>query len=125
GGGGFLLFHEAKTSKTFAVDFRERAPRQATERMYLDARGEVIEGASTVGARSSAVPGLVAGLAELHARFGRIPFSATVRYAVELAEKGIDVYPYLGEALEEEKATLAKFPSSRRIFLKSDGTPYQ
>ena len=36
GGGGFMLIHLAKENKTIAVDFREKAPLKAFEKMYLD-----------------------------------------------------------------------------------------
>src|SRR5277367_1159778 len=61
GGGGFLLLRTA-TGEVHFIDFREKAPAAATENMYLDAQGNVIEGASTVGYKSIGVPGSVAGL---------------------------------------------------------------
>src|SRR5277367_3549878 len=61
GGGGFMLIRMAD-GKTHFLDFREKAPAAATENMYLDAQGNVIEGASTVGYKSIGVPGSVAGL---------------------------------------------------------------
>src|SRR6266436_9212662 len=48
GGGGFLLLRNA-TGETHFIDFREKAPASATENMYLDAQGNVIENASLVG----------------------------------------------------------------------------
>src|SRR5579863_8833675 len=42
GGGGFMLVRMADGSTHF-VDFRETAPAAATENMYLDAQGNVIE----------------------------------------------------------------------------------
>src|SRR5215470_5609488 len=41
GGGGFLLLRKADGEVHF-VDFREKAPAAATEKMYLDAHGNVI-----------------------------------------------------------------------------------
>lgn len=123
-GGGFLLYRETKSGKTYAVDFRERAPLAATRTMYLDARGEVIPRASIDGIRAVAVPGLVAGLAEIHQRFGKLPFRELLAPAIELAEKGFEVYPDLARALLDRKAVLAGFPASAAIFLKPGGEPY-
>ena len=61
GGGGFMLIHLANGNNTF-IDYRERAPFAATPDMYLDAKGNVIPGASTIGYRAIGVPGSVAGL---------------------------------------------------------------
>lgn len=125
GGGGFLIYFEAKTGHTHVADFRERAPRAATRDMYLDAKGDVIEDKSLVGVYAAAVPGLVKGLAEIHAKFGALPFSSTVQPAIRLAEKGFKVYPTLAFALKEEKETLAKFPSTKKIFFKTETSPLQ
>lgn len=124
GGGGFLLYREAATGKTYAIDFRERAPARATRDMYLDKNGEVIPSLSTKGIRSVAVPGLVAGLVESHQKFGKLSLSRVVEPAARLAEEGLEVYPGLAKALVSERENLARFPSSKEIFLKPDGAPY-
>ncbi|MGE3262192.1 MAG: gamma-glutamyltransferase [Bacteriovoracia bacterium] len=125
GGGGFLLFHEAKTGKTYAVDFRERAPLRATRNMFLGKDGSVIPNLSTDGILSVAVPGLVAGLTEIHQKFGKLKLSEVVAPAIDLAENGLEVYPGLAKSLQQKKEVLAQFPTSAAIFLKKDGSPYR
>ncbi len=125
GGGGFLLYREAKSGRIYAIDFRERAPSAATEKMYLDPRGEVIPDRSLVGIHSAGVPGLVRGLADLHRRFGSREWSSLVTPSARLAEEGIVVYPTLAEALKDRASVLARFESSKKIFLKGDGSAYQ
>lgn len=125
GGGGFLLFKEAKSGKVYAVDFRERAPLKATEKMFLDEKGEVVKGKSTAGIFAVGVPGLVAGLLTVHRRFGKLPRAKIMQPAIDLAENGFPVYPYLADALKDTQALLAKYPASAKIFLKADGTPYK
>ena len=44
GGGGFMLYFDSKNNKTYALDYRERAPKAATEKMFLNDSGEVIKG---------------------------------------------------------------------------------
>ena len=61
GGGGFMLIRMADGAAHF-VDYREKAPASATRDMYLDAKGNVIEGASEIGFKSISVPGSVAGM---------------------------------------------------------------
>ncbi|MBS1963508.1 MAG: gamma-glutamyltransferase [Bdellovibrionales bacterium] len=125
GGGGFMLYREAKTGKIYAIDFRERAPAKAYEKIYLDSKGEVIPDKSLVGIHAAGVPGLVKGLAEIHRKFGRIEWKTLLEPAIGLAENGVAVYPYLANALVEEREDLAKFPETKAIFLKKDGTPYR
>ncbi len=123
GGGGFLLYREAKTKRVYAIDFRERAPLKATREMFLDKKGNVIPEASTTGILSVAVPGLIPGLLEIHKRFGKLPLSTVIAPSVRLAREGFKIYPALAQALMKEKEKLAKYPESRAVFLNSDGSP--
>lgn len=116
-GGGFFLFREAQTQKIYAIDFRERAPLKATEKMYVGTDGQVIPKRSTVGAQAVAVPGLVAGLYEIHQKFGKLKWDQVLQPAIELAEKGFPIYPSLRSAMANEEKTLALDPAARRIFL--------
>ena len=61
GGGGFMLIRMAD-GKAHFIDYREKAPAAAKPDMYLDAQGNVIEGASEIGYKSIGVPGSVAGM---------------------------------------------------------------
>lgn len=125
GGGGFMMFREAKSGKTFAIDFRERAPQLATAKMYLDKKGEVIEGLSSEGPKSSAVPGLVAGLLEIHQKYGKLTRAQVIAPSIRLAENGFKVYEHLAVALKDMQSVLKLYPASAAIFLKKNGEPYQ
>jgi len=122
GGGGFLLFHEASTGKTYAVDFRERAPHLATRDMYLDANGQFVAEKSLNGILSVATPGLVAGLVEIHQKWGKLSLAKVIEPAAELAEKGFPVYPALAKALAYRQDVLALDPEAKKIFLHADGS---
>lgn len=101
GGGGFAtLWIEGKA---YFLDYRECAPGNATASMYLDARGEVVPDASTVGAGAAGVPGTVAGLWELHRRFARLPWRTELAPAIRYAREGFRVHPLLA-ALRAERA---------------------
>lgn len=122
GGGGFMVFRLAQgDGKTHAVDFRERAPKRANHRMYLNEKNEVIPKLSTDGPLAVGVPGLVAGLAEIHARYGKTPWKNLLQPAIRLAEKGFPVYPALASAIEGRREVLAQHPASKAIFLRPNG----
>lgn len=121
GGGGFMVFHEARTGRDYAIDFRERAPSRATERMYLDSRGEVVKKRSTDGILAVAVPGLVAGLLEIHQGFGSLSLTQVMQPAIDLAENGFEIDPGLAHGIEEREALLLKFPASRAVFFGPGG----
>jgi gamma-glutamyltranspeptidase/glutathione hydrolase len=97
GGGGFMLIYLDKTA--YFLDYRETAPAAAHRDMYLDANGDVIEGASTTGHVAAGVPGSVAGLWVAHQRFGRLPWRDVVMPAVVLARDGFVTTPQLMKEL--------------------------
>ena len=120
GGGGFLLLrtHDGKT--TF-IDFREKAPLQATETMYQDAGGNVIPNASLLGYRSIATPGSVAGLVYAERKYGKLGLRRVIAPAIQLASEGFQLTAE--EAHELSDPDLARFPDSKRIFQR-DGQLY-
>ena len=123
GGGGFILIYDARSLQTFAVDFRERAPLKADEKLFLDKNGKIIDGKSTEGIFSAAVPGTVAGLVEVHKRFGKLPLNEVMTPAIELAGKGFKINEHLANAIDAKKDLLQQYPSSAKIFLHNDGSP--
>ncbi|MBW7466389.1 gamma-glutamyltransferase [Pontibacter aydingkolensis] len=88
GGGGFLVYRSADGS-IGSLDYREMAPAAATEKMYQDAQGEVIEDLSLSGHLASGVPGSVAGMYETHQKFGKLSWSELVQPAIDLARSGV------------------------------------
>ncbi len=123
GGGGFMLIHFADTQNTIAVDFREMAPALAHEKMYLDKNGKVVPHLSIDGALSVGVPGLVAGLYEIHKKYGALKWEEVVGPAIKLAEEGFPVYPHLNKAITHRAEVLRKYPASRRLFFTAAGEP--
>ncbi len=101
GGGGFATVWVER--KAYFLDYRETAPHGAGAGMYLDGHGNLIPDASTVGAGAAAVPGTVAGLWELHRRFGRLPWSVDLAPAIRYAHEGFRVSPML-VALRDTRA---------------------
>ncbi len=124
GGGGFLLFRNAKTGEIKALDFRERAPLKAKRNMYLDTKGKVRPGASTDGYLAVATPGTIAGMYEIHRRYGKLPWSTVVTPAIRLARDGFVVKQRFIEAIEKRKEMILKNPVARKIFTR-DGEFYQ
>lgn len=87
GGGGFMVFRQ-DTGQVGALDFREKAPLAATTDMYLDDAGQVRGRDSLLGHRAVGVPGTVAGMAAIHARFGSLPWPELIEPAISLAHHG-------------------------------------
>lgn len=90
GGGGFMVYRKSN-GEAGTLDYREKAPLSAHKNMYLDSLGEVIPNMSLVGATAVGVPGTVAGVYEVHKKFGSLPFEELLEPAIRLAEKGVVV----------------------------------
>ncbi|MAV00544.1 MAG: gamma-glutamyltransferase [Flavobacteriaceae bacterium] len=88
GGGGFMVYRKAD-GQTGALDYREKAALTATKDMYLDDEGNIIKGMSLVGAMAVGVPGTIAGIFEVHSKFGSLPIEALFQPAIDLAKNGI------------------------------------
>jgi gamma-glutamyltranspeptidase/glutathione hydrolase len=119
GGGGFMLARFADGRSTF-IDFREKAPQQASRNMYLDSQGKPTRD-SIDGWRASGVPGTVRGLAYAHKKYGRKPWKTLLAPAVRLARAGFPAPYGLVDSLHSAEARFAPYPSSRKVF----GKPYE
>ena len=124
GGGGFLLMYQAKSNETKALDFRERAPLNATKTMYLDNQGNVRPNASTNGYLAVATPGTIAGLYEVHRKYGRLSWKTVIAPAIQLAENGFPVSWRFVSATKTRLPTLLKNPDAQKIFTHN-GKTYQ
>ncbi len=89
-GGGFMVYRLAN-GDVGSIDYREKAPLQASEDMYLDEEGNVIPGMSTTGAMAIGVPGTVDGILQVHEKFGTLPLEEILSPVIDLAKKGFIV----------------------------------
>lgn len=111
GGGGFAVVWDAKTRSVSVLDFRETAPiglrlrDYATRDRLPDKKRGVMVG----------VPGEIAGLAEIHHRWGKLAFADDLRPAADAAEHGFPVSAHLARALRWNEAWILRTP--RHAFL--------
>lgn len=121
GGGGFMLIRMAD-GKTHFLDYREKAPAAATRDMYLDAQGNVIEGASEYGYKAIGVPGSVAGMVYAEQKYGKLTLQKVMAPAIRLAREGYELT--WQDARDLHDKYLSQFAESRRIFQR-DGNYYR
>jgi gamma-glutamyltranspeptidase / glutathione hydrolase len=119
GGGGFMLVRLADGKSTF-FDYREVAPGKATREMYIKPDGKLDNQAATIGYRSVAVPGTVAGLTLALKTYGHLKLAEVMQPAIRYAEQGIPVTEKLAREFNRERPDLQRFSWSNRIFL-NDG----
>jgi gamma-glutamyltranspeptidase/glutathione hydrolase len=117
GGGGFLMYYEAKTRSVWALDYREVAPLDAKRDLYVQANGDPNLSVRT-GPLSAGVPAAVAGLAEMHHRFGHLPWAELVAPAIGLARDGFAVDLQLSSDLviAAKDRHIDQFPSTTAVF---------
>ena len=123
GGGGFMLVRMANGKSTF-FDYREMAPGKATREMYIKPDGKLDNEASTLGYRSVAVPGTVAGLALALKTGGTMKLADVMQPAIRLASDGFPITEKLLREFAEERRDLQRFSMSSRIFL-NDGKTFE
>lgn len=127
GGGGFMLVRLAETDKTVAIDYRETAPADTPRDVFLDAEGKFVAQRSQSTGLGVGVPGTVAGLALAHAKYGsgRYSLAQILAPAIALARDGFVVDDDLAESLAQSGRRLGRWPSSRAIFFRDDGKPFE
>lgn len=86
GGGGFMVIRLSDGSTT-TIDYREMAPGKAHRDMYLDKEGNVTK-KSRQGPLAAGIPGVVAGMALAHQKYGKLPWKDLVMPSVKLAREG-------------------------------------
>jgi len=115
-GGGFLVYYEAKTKQVWTLDFREVAPGASKANMYV--QKDRVSEAARVGPGAAAVPGTLAGLSAMHARFGTRPWKELVQPAITLARAGIRVDQQLFDDLQEAQSqrNIDRYASTSALF---------
>jgi gamma-glutamyltranspeptidase / glutathione hydrolase len=101
GGGGVCLYYDHRSNKTETLDFRPAAA----------AAGGAI-----------AVPGALRGMALLHSRYGRLPWSRLVAPAETMARFGHQVSRALVKRLKPQAGRLRADATAAALFLHPDGT---
>ncbi|KAL4194413.1 hypothetical protein AMTRI_Chr05g68480 [Amborella trichopoda] len=119
GGGAFMLVRSAAYGDVYCYDMRETAPGAATRDMYEHNPAGKFQGGLSV-----AVPGELKGLHEAWKKYGKRPWKELVQPAIDLAEKGFRVSPFLAYEMEQSEDAISRDPGLREKFMK-DGTLLQ
>ena len=124
GGGGFLVYRD-KSGNAKALDYREKAPSAANRDMYLDAEGKIIPGKSMTGIFSVGVPGTVAGMQEMHAKLGRLPWNELLQPAVDLARNGLVLTEKEARGLNRQRTEFMKENPGKNYLLSAEGKEWK
>ena len=115
GGGGFLIYRDNK-GNIGSLDYREKAPLRASEKMFLDNENNIIPNLSREGAFSVAVPGTPAGLFEIYQRFGSIPLDSIFKPALYLAKDGFKLTKRQANLFNSSKNKILELNNNIELF---------
>jgi gamma-glutamyltranspeptidase / glutathione hydrolase len=104
GGGGFAVVWDAHTKTVRVLDFRETAPRGLKPSEHWRRPDEHKRGVW------AGVPGEIAGLYEMHARWGKLAMADDVKAAADVADHGFPLSAHMARALKWNEAWVRGTP---------------
>ena len=119
GGGGFMVYRSAK-GKTNTLDFREKAPAAAFEKMFQDSTGNVIPGKSLSTHQASGVPGSVDGMFKAHRKYGKLKWPELVQPAIDLARNGFKITKRMAGDLNFDSNEFRKLNPGKNYLVKAE-----
>jgi len=94
GGGGFMVYYDARTRKVQTYDGREAAPMAADPHWFFGTDGKPLPFFQAIpGGRSVGVPGQVRLMEMAHAQHGKLPWASLFQPAIRLADGGWAITP--------------------------------
>ena len=105
GGGGFLMHWDARQKSLTSFDGLAAAPQKVTASLTTDVDGSRLPYAAMGrGGRSAGVPGTLPLLAQVHAKFGKLPWHFLFTPAIEAAANGFPMPAYMHQILSAPTA---------------------
>lgn len=134
GGGGYMVVWLAKAKRSVVINYPMISAAGATPDMFPLANAgttdsflfgwpATVDSANSIGHRSVAVPGTVAGLALALERYGTMPLAEVLESAIVIAEEGFPVTWHSTLTIAKDTANIQRFPETARTFLTAGGNP--
>jgi gamma-glutamyltranspeptidase/glutathione hydrolase len=120
GGDLFAIHWNVRTGRLTALNASGWAPKGLTVE-FLKAKN--LYTMPQDGIQSVSVPGCVEGWAQLHKKFGRLPWADIFRPAIYYARNGFPVTEIIHEHWKDSYSTLNLDENGRRIFLRDGVAP--
>ena len=93
GGGGFMIFYDKEDDNIYSLDYREMAPLNATEDMFM-IEGKRSRELALESYLSSGTPGTVHGMYKIHKQFGKLTWEELIQPSITLASQGFKAVSY-------------------------------
>ena len=115
GGGGFMVYR-LNNGSFGSLDYREKAPIKATEKMFLNEKNEIIPKSSTHGALSIGVPGTIAGIFSVYEKFGSLPIEEIFKPVILLAREGYEINDQQSKRFKTHLNEIRKINTANSIY---------
>ena len=125
GGGGFLVYYDARSRKVSTIDGRETAPATFTDKTFTDpATGKAMDFNTVVNSGLSiGVPGTPALWAKALRDHGTLSLNAALKPAERLAATGFVVDQTFADQTAANAARFSVFPETAKVFLRGGQAP--
>ncbi len=124
GGGGFLVYYDAKSKKVTTIDGRETAPATFTENTFRKPDGTAMDFKTVVNSGLSVgIPGTPALWAKALRDYGTLSWGEALKPAERLAEKGFVVDQTFHDQTVANAARFSAFPATAKVFLRDGNAP--
>lgn len=126
GGGGYFVYHDARSGQTRTIDGREIAPAGITHDAFIDPATDepypftpqLVSSGVSVG-----VPGTLATWDAALKDFGTLSLKKALQPSIQLAKKGFVVDETFRSQTLDNKARFAAFPDTAKLFLPGGDAP--
>lgn len=124
GGGGFLVYYDARHHTVRTIDGRETAPKSFTDKTFTNPDGSAMDFNTVVNSGLSiGVPGTPALWDKAARDFGTRSFADLMAPAESLASKGFVVDQTFHDQTAQNAARFSRFPETARVFLRDGQAP--
>ncbi len=124
GGGGYLVYYDARTHKVHTLDGRETAPLSADEKLFLGEDGKPLPFADAVtSGLGVGTPGTPATWEDALDTWGTRSLGQVLKPAEQLARDGFTVDATFRQQTADNEARFKDFPASAELFLPGGKLP--
>jgi gamma-glutamyltranspeptidase/glutathione hydrolase len=125
GGGGFLVFYNARTKTVHTIDGREAAPASMKEKAFIDPATGLPYAfqEARVSGISVGVPGTPQTWQTALRKWGTISLRDALRPAIQVANRGFVVDQTFQQQIQDNLAAFSQFSSSSALYLSDGAQP--
>ena len=124
GGGGFLVYYDARSKRVSTIDGRETAPSTFTENTFRKPDGSAMDFDTVVNSGLSVgVPGTPALWAKALRDHGTLSLNTALKPAERLAANGFVVDQTFADQTAANAPRFKTFPETARVFLRDGAAP--